>query len=125
MHAPMDEAIGEPLNLLPGLDEQAAVGDADGHAPAVLQPHRQPREARLAVDRQKVEVVVVACVAGPCRTIPLQINTWTAQSCHIRRLLLSSSIRNPLNASLKSYNLPQKLWRSAQHERLSGGWEQQ
>ncbi len=74
MHAPVYEAIGEPLDLLSSLDEQAAVGDADGHAPAVLQPHRQPREARLAVDGQKVQVVVVPGIAGPWRAVPVQIH---------------------------------------------------
>ena len=90
MHAPVYKTIGEPLDLLSSLDEKAAVWDADGHAPAVLQPHRQPRKARLAVDGQEVEVVVVACIAGPCRTVPLQINTCMA-CCQLTNLLLSGT----------------------------------
>ena len=57
-------AGSEPLQLLAGLDEEAAVGDAHGDAAAVPQPDEQAREAGLAVDGQQVEVVVVAGVAA-------------------------------------------------------------
>ena len=74
MHATADVAIGQPLNLLPGLDEQAAVGDADWHAAAVLQPHCQTGKARLAVDGQKVQVIVVAGIACPRRTKSVNVH---------------------------------------------------
>ena len=74
MHATADVAVGQPLNLLPGLDEQAAVGDADRHAAAVLQPHRQAGEARLAMDGQKVQVIVVPGIASSWRAEPVNIH---------------------------------------------------
>ena len=77
VHASVDVAIGEPLDLLAGLDEETAVRDADGHAAPILQPHGQAREARLAVDGQKVQVIVVPCIARPCSTMPLQVHTYT------------------------------------------------
>ena len=98
MHPPMYEAIGEPLNLLSGLDEEAAVRDADGHAPAILKPHRQPWEARLAVDGEEVEVIVVARVAGPCRTVLLKIDTWVAQQ-QLGSICFPASTSGRMNAS--------------------------
>jgi hypothetical protein len=41
------------------LNQQAALRHLDGDAAAVTQPHVQPWEARLAVDGEEVEVVVV------------------------------------------------------------------
>ena len=74
MHATADMAIGQPLNLLAGLDEQAAIGDADRHAAAVLQPHRQAGEARLAVDGQEIQIIVVAGIACSQRAEPVNIH---------------------------------------------------
>ncbi len=91
MHAGAHMAIGEPLNLLARLDEQTAAGDAHRHAPAVLQPHCQPREAGLAVDGQEVEVVVVPSIAAAECAIRPQISACMHVKAHDARsnLLLS------------------------------------
>ena len=61
VHAGPDVAAGEPLQLLAGLQQQAAPRDGHRHAPPVAQPHMQAGEARLAVDGQAVEVLRTGC----------------------------------------------------------------
>lgn len=55
-HASSVQPPGEVWVLARHLDEQAAVGHADWDAPPVPQPHVQPREARLAVDGEEVQI---------------------------------------------------------------------
>lgn len=75
MHASADVAIGQPLNLLAGLDEETAIWDADRNAAAVLKPDSQPREARLSMDGQEIEVIMVPGIAAAELTILAQIST--------------------------------------------------
>mmetsp|Transcript_21054 Transcript_21054/g.51763 ORF Transcript_21054/g.51763 Transcript_21054/m.51763 type:complete len:248 (-) Transcript_21054:345-1088(-) len=60
VHASLHAAAGEVLHLQPCLDEQAAIGHLDTDLGPVPQPRVQPRVARLAVDREQVEIVVPA-----------------------------------------------------------------
>ena len=78
MHAGPYVPCSQPLQLLPGLQQQAALGDGHRHPPPVAQPHEQPREAGLAVDGQKVEVVVEACNAGAGLAVRVQIAACTS-----------------------------------------------
>ena len=62
-----DVTAGEPLELLAGLQQQAAGGHLDIHLGAVAQPRVEARVPRATVNRQKVEVVMVGskhCVHG-------------------------------------------------------------
>ena len=63
MHASQDMACREILQLLPGLDEEAAVRDADRDAPPISQPHKEAREPGFAMYGKQVEVVVEARIA--------------------------------------------------------------
>ncbi len=58
------------LHLPPRLHEEAALGDAHHHPPAVAQPYEEPRVARAAVDGEEVEVVVEARQHRPLLTVP-------------------------------------------------------
>ena len=73
MHAGAYVACREPFQLLAGLQQQAAPGNGHRHSPAVPKPHEEAREARLAVDGQEVEVVVVARYAGAGLAMHLQV----------------------------------------------------
>lgn len=55
-HASFQQPLGEVWVLTRHLDEQAAVGHTDRDAPSVPQPHVQPREARLAVDGEEIQI---------------------------------------------------------------------
>lgn len=56
VEARLHEAACEVLHLLSRLHEQAAVRNLDCCARAVTEPDEEPREARLAVDREQVQV---------------------------------------------------------------------
>lgn len=73
MEAGSDVTVCEPLNLLPGLDEQAPAWYADRDAPPILQPYGQPGKPGLAVDCQEVQIVVVAGIAGAQLAVRSQI----------------------------------------------------
>ena len=63
------------------LDEQTAIGHADRDAAAVPQPHVQPREARLAVDGEEVQVA--ACEGSgtsACERVEVPASKCTPES---------------------------------------------
>ena len=75
MHACPHMAGSQPLQLLASLQQQAPRGYLDGQPSAVPQPDEEPREARLAVDGEEVEVIVEARDAGANPAILLQVAT--------------------------------------------------
>ena len=79
MHAGADVPAREPLQLLAGLQQQAAGRDANRQAAPVLQPHRQAREAALAVRRQEVQVVVPARQHRAALPVRAQVGACTIQ----------------------------------------------
>ena len=63
MHASFDISTCEPLKLFASLNEEAARRNLDCNSPAIPQPDKQARKARFAMDREEIEVVVVASIA--------------------------------------------------------------
>ena len=66
-------ATREVLDLLAGLHDQVTRRHLDRHAPPVAQPDVQAREAAFPVDRQEVEVVVVAREHGAVGAILIEV----------------------------------------------------
>lgn len=75
MHASLDVAACQPLQLFASLDEETACRNPDRNPLAVAQPHKQTREARFAMYCQKVEVIVVASIAHVESVVHLQVGT--------------------------------------------------
>jgi len=60
MVASKNVATGDVLKHRPSLQQKAPVWDLDCELAHIAQPHEEAREARFAVDRQEVEIVVEA-----------------------------------------------------------------
>lgn len=75
MHASLDVAACQPLQLFASLDEEAAGWNLNSNPLAIAQPDKQTRKARLAMYCQEVEVIVVASIAHVKRVMHLQVGT--------------------------------------------------
>jgi len=84
VHAGAHVPAGQPLHLLASLQQQAAVGDADGQPAPVLEPHRESREAALAVRRQEIEVVVPPGQDGAAPPVRAQVRACRFAAAPVR-----------------------------------------